>query len=125
VAPAGDKPVKRRQIEKIVVPAPSDSLPAPAELTPGDPSVDPVISVDLPPEEKARLRDTMQRELEQIRAVVESVDTGLLSPAGEETLRTIQALLKASRDATDRAEISEAAGLVHKAWILAAGISKR
>jgi hypothetical protein len=81
--------------------------------------------VDLPPAEKALLTDTTQRELELTAAVVRSIEVGRPSPAGEVSLRTIQAYVQASLDATKRAEIREAAALAHKAWILAAELSKR
>ena len=124
-APAAERAPKRRSTEKPIEPAPGNPLPAPAEPAPGDVSAEPVISVDLPPAEKAQLTDTTQRELEQTAILVRTIETRRLSPAEEETLRTIQALVQASREATERREIREAAGLAHKAWILAAEISQR
>ena len=119
-APAPDKPVKQKPLKKPVEPAPSDSLPTPAEPAPGNSPAERVISVDLPPAEKAQLIDTTQRELEQTAALVRSVEAGRLSPAEVEKLRSIQTLVQASREATERSEIQEAAILAHKAWILAA-----
>lgn len=125
VTPAADKPVRRRLPEKPMEPASGDSLPRPAEPAPDVLSTEPVISVDLPPAEKALLTDTTQRELELTAAVVRSIEVGRPSPAEDVSLRTIQAYVQASLDATKRAEIREAAALAHKAWILAEELSKR
>jgi hypothetical protein len=125
VVPAATRAVKRKPPERPVTSAPGDSLPVPAVPAPGDLPGERVISVDLPPAERAQLIDTTQRELEQADALVQSIKSRGPSPAGEETLRTIQTLVQASLDSTKRSEIREAAGLAHKAWILAAELSKR
>jgi hypothetical protein len=95
-------------------PQPSDSTRTPT-----------ILSEDIPPSERAALILTAKRDLDETAALLRTLETLPLGGEGGDQLRTIQALVNASREAGDRSEFREAANLAHKAWILAVDLSGR
>jgi hypothetical protein len=120
---------------KVVTPRPIHPKPPKVEIpdstgaqevttTPhADPT--PILSTDLPPEEKARLMDETERDLVKTKELLQALAKRNLSPSDEEKLRTAEALLRAAEEAGLRAEVREAASLARKAWLLALDLSGR
>jgi hypothetical protein len=101
------------------------SPPAPAGSGPDSTRAAVTLSEDIPPAERDALVKATRRELDETAGVLRVLDGGRLEGRRGEQLRTIQALVNASREAGDRSEFREAASLAHKAWLLAMELSGR
>jgi hypothetical protein len=124
--PAAAPPPPARPREEPRAPAARHRADAaPPDTLRADPANAPILSPDVPPEEKAKLIETAQRDLQRTEELLQSMATRTLSPAEEEKFRTVEDLLKAAREAGSRAEVREATSLAHKAWLLALDLSGR
>jgi hypothetical protein len=102
----------------------------PAAGTPTTPSIEApatpsILSVDLPPVERARLIETAHRERGDADSLVKSIPADGLSPQDQDKSRTIEGLVLASVEAEGRGDVQAAAILAHKALLLAVEMTSR
>ena len=112
----------RPVVHRIPTPEPHIETPEPLP-SPSTPPEDSVLSVDLPPEQRAFLLERIRRDLDEARQLLQSADTVRLSPDDTEKERTVRHLIGAAQQARERSRLQEAGNLAHKAKLLASELT--
>lgn len=86
---------------------------------PSDTAGKPVLSVDLPLAVSEQLLATAGRKLRETESLLAVVRSKPLSEERQTTVQTVEMLVRAARESLEKADAQQAAGLAHKAWLLA------
>lgn len=113
------KPDSIPKTEPTETPAPTEQ----PEITP--PVEQPWISVDIPESERRRLIETTDRDLEETRAILRSIERRPMKPVDREKAETIHGLVDQAMAARDRQDLRGASRLAHKARLLAFELGNR
>ncbi len=96
----------------------------------GQPAIEPTaeppwISIDIPEAERRQLMETMERDLEETRGILRSLEGRPMEPATREKATTIRGLIDQAVEARNRQDIRGASRLAHKARLLADELGAR
>lgn len=104
-------------------PEPPQTPTAQPEIKP--PAEQPWISVDIPEAERRRLIEATDRDLEEARAILRSIDPRRMSSTEREKAETIQGFIDQAIAARERQDLRGASRLAHKARLLAFELGNR